>query len=291
MSVETNLYPDFAVTHEELRELARSFLDEMYTEDIFAALHDVHSSAAMNRRIYAEHRVALIEETIGREAVQKVNSHVAEKHRQSVGDYVWRIVREGSEQELQQLKDDWEAGRFEVFRDSRFTARVQVTENGSQSGARQALADAQAAVLQNASEDEHTKAEARRLSLFAWQTVNRLDPFVTFALDYDDEFRVSSPLGVVVDMLDALLCKRQIENGFMDLTLAKYRTTFAESRASLSAAQKCAEALEATHSPFAFAYHVHGQTRVEFQYGGNDPDSAMQDLLRRVADRVQRIGL
>ena len=158
--------------------------------------------------------------------------------------------------------------KHDVYRESEFVPNRPATEVGQLTRAQKALAASHEAV--------------RDLFLIAWNALGDLDARVAFAVDFDHDFQWSPTLGAIVDMIDSLRHDRTFRYGRSNWTLCQSEATDEELRSSLLAAQHCADALEATHSSFAFAYHIHGQEMILFRFGGRSRESAMRRLIDQV---------
>lgn len=105
-----DLRPEFIATYEEVCELARFWLDQLYNLDVFWLTTGWTGGSENRRHMYARRRVAQIEKIIGEEQLQQVNEQVAEKYRQMVGDRVWRILTSGNMEEVERLQDEMFVG-------------------------------------------------------------------------------------------------------------------------------------------------------------------------------------
>jgi hypothetical protein len=102
-------YPGLTATREELCELARYWLTQMYEIDVFYAFNGVASGCDNRDYLYAEQRVQEIRQAIGREAVQGVNEKVAERYRRQLGERRWRILTSGTREEKDELRRELHA--------------------------------------------------------------------------------------------------------------------------------------------------------------------------------------
>lgn len=162
---------------------------------------------------------------------------------------------------------------YDIYRESEFVPRRTGAEGEHLSGGAKALAVYQEAVRSPCRE--------------AWRTVGDLYGWVDFVIDFDAEFYSSPPLGIAVHMIESLLHNCEIANGLLNWKWAESPIQDEELRCMLRDIQQCVEALEATRSIFAFAYHVPGETTVQLRYAGPSRNWAIRRLVDEITDEVE----
>lgn len=113
---------------------------------------------------------------------------------------------------------------------------------------------------------------------------------LSYILMYESCPEWSPTLDIAVRLLETAACGAAIDNGQLNWTRGLSDLTTEQIQAGRCAAQQCAETLRMTGDRFVFAYHIPGETSVQFHFGGQSWSSAIAELADAIACDVQSIG-
>ena len=94
---------EFKATPDELRELARYWAELALNIRLFSFVFGQYSGSDTRLRHYAHFRLEEIDKVLGHEAVDKIVADAEEKHRRHLGKEKWRVFKEGTEHERDQV--------------------------------------------------------------------------------------------------------------------------------------------------------------------------------------------
>lgn len=113
-----------------------------------------------------------------------------------------------------------------------------------------------------------------------------LHPCFSYILLYEHCCSWSPTLDIAVRLLESAAHELAIDNGQVNWQWGLSDLTNEELQAGRCSVEECAEALRVTSDPFAFAYHIPGETSVRFHYGGQSRSSAIGELASGIFDEI-----
>ena len=100
------VFPDYAPTWHELRELARYWVRENLNFSVNYYLFGFTSASQSKRVAASGERLCRLEKSLGVDAVEKIVAQVEDKYRLSLGDRIWEIFTKGSRAELDAVREE-----------------------------------------------------------------------------------------------------------------------------------------------------------------------------------------
>jgi hypothetical protein len=122
----------------------------------------------------------------------------------------------------------------------------------------------------------------------AFQLVGQLDcqPALAYVVDFDSSCDYSPTLDIAVRLLASACQCFPVHDGRTIWSLLPGRPTQDEIAAAAQIVRDCIAALRASGEPFALLTHVHGQTEVQFHFGGQTWEQAMESLKHTLSEEV-----
>lgn len=112
-------------------------------------------------------------------------------------------------------------------------------------------------------------------------------PLVSNVLSLDGHTIWSPTLDIAVRLVESVASSAEIKNGQLNWTRGIQLCTNRERHEAALAAQQLTDTLHATGGRFALAYHLPGESEVEFHYAHQTRTSAIYDLCGSLARELQ----